>query len=294
MKGKTVRNILSIWIFIALVVLGVGLALFINKFNSAPEDSKASALAGATIELQLKQRTSVSQDHQNLFNKGESVGFNVNLKTLPSGTYNKLVLRVQYAKANFDPAVKLFNVNSNTYNVLTTETSCTPIDANFDCKRVDIEKKTGNFVPEEGVAEINLVTKSLTLLSNNNVLIFPKNSSDFNGSMYSYLINNSNIADPYIFDTSVEAQRYIRIEDQCFGDYNRIKGAAGDIVDSQDLARFMSLYNIKSPLQGADGELDIDNRGNSKNILDDADLAIFENNFGLTTCNRNKSDGLPL
>ncbi|MFS8130577.1 MAG: hypothetical protein ACMG57_01220 [Candidatus Dojkabacteria bacterium] len=304
MSGNTVRNILSIWIFAALVVLGVGLALFINKINAAPEDSKASALAGATIELGIKGRDNVSQPNQLLFNIGDKVSFSVIIPTFPTtgAIHDTLVLKLQYPKANFDVPSDLFVYDSTKYLGLTVATNpndtttCKPLSALYECRRIDITKLSKTtFVADEVVAEINLTAKALTTATTPIVVIFPKvvPTGVFPAASYSYVSNDVNQTDPLVFFTSPNANKLIKIEDQCYGDYNRLKGVSGEIVDPSDLSRFAGKYGGTVQLQGADQELDIDNRGASKNYINVSDLSIFASNYGTATCARNKSDGLP-
>lgn len=297
MANSTIRNILSLWIFVALVTLGVGLALFINKVNTAPSDSKASALAGASIELKLNQRSDVSEVNQSNFNIGDKLSFQVLISSFPKSSeqLDKLVLKLQYPKSNFDTSSDLFNIDTTKYqiNSQNIDTTCVAISALYECKRVDISKINKlNFENGEVVANLNLITKALTT-ANSPILIFPSNIDDFNPNSYSYIANSTNLNDPLVFADSTNASKQIKVEDQCFGDYNRKKGVIGDVVDADDLSRFASKYNTRIQLTGADLELDLDNRGASKNVIDDADLKIFTENYGFTSCNRNKSDGLP-
>lgn len=293
MSSNTVRNILSIWIFGALIALGVGLALFINKLNTAPEDSQASALAGATIELGVKQRSNVSIDNQLLFNVGDTVGFTVSLPTFPSNTgHDTLVLRVQYAKANFEAPANLF-VYDTTKFFAVSSTLCTPINATYECRRMDFTKPSGSAAQGEMVTDINLIAKTVTPVAGAPVLVFPATVAAFNPAMHSYIANSANTTDPLVFAVSPKANKNIRVEDQCYGDYNRLKGVSSEIVDPLDLSRFASKYGTPTQLQGADAELDIDPRGSSAQFLNASDLSVFASNYGVAACNRNRSDGLP-
>lgn len=295
MSGNTVRNILSLWIFVALIALGVGLALFINKINTAPETSQASALAGATIELGIKGRDNVSQTNQLLFNIGEEVNFSVLIPTFPTdgSTHDTLVLKFQYPKANFDPVGNLFTVDGNKYlgvPVAVNTTTCAPISTLYDCRRIDITKldKT-SFVNGENVATVTLKAKALTLAATPPVIIFPKAGTVFTAASYSYVSNDVNQTDPLVFAASPNANKLIKVENQCLGDYNRLKGVSGEIVDPQDLSRFAGKYKA-GPLQGADKELDLDATGTSAGVLDQSDLSPFANNYGLATCTVAKSN----
>lgn len=300
MSGNTVRNILSIWIFAALVVLGVGLALFINKINTAPEDSKASALTTATIELGIKGRANVSEANQLLFNIGDNVSFSVILPTFPVGGTVKdtLVLHFQYPKASFEEPTALFTVDSSKYlgviPPVLDATNCAPISALYTCKRIDITKLDNtNFLAGEIVATVTLKAKALTTASTPPVIVFPKAGTTFAAASYSYVSNKDNIQDPLVFGPSANANKLIKVEDQCFGDYNRVKGVSGEIVDPQDLSKFASKYGGTTQLQGSDQELDLDNRGASLNYINVSDLSIFAGNYGTAACARNKSEGLP-
>jgi len=300
MSGNTVKNILSIWVFVALIGLGVGLALFISKVNSAPEDSQASPLATA-IELGIQNRPEVSVDNQTLFNVGDTIVFNVDLPTLPTtgGPYKTLVLRVQYIKANFTQPTKVFEYDSSKYQglvVATTALNCKPIDATYTCLRLDLSNKAegASFKAGETVAKVNLTASTITPAAGAKVIIYPASGAQTITSVkdsYSYIINEANRDDIYVFASSATSVKTIKVENQCYGDYNRVKGQSSEIVDPLDLSRFASNYGI--PLTGANLELDIDDRDASKGIINLGDLEVFRTNYGQPTCLRNRSNGLP-
>ncbi|MEO6729020.1 MAG: hypothetical protein ABIM99_03795 [Candidatus Dojkabacteria bacterium] len=298
MSGNTVRNVLSIWIFVALVGLGVGLALFINKINTAPEDSKASALAGATIELGIQARPNVSEANQLLFNVGDTIGFTVSLPTFPTdGNRNTIILRVQYLKANLEAPSDLFTVDKTKYLGVPVDspTSCVPLSAAYICRRMDISRLDGvNFTSGEVVANLKLTAKVITPAAGAKVEIFPATVAGFLPDSHSYISNKLNINDPLVFALSPKANKVIKIDDQCYGDYNRLTSTiSGEIVDPSDLSVFAQKYGGKTLLQGSDQELDIDTRGVSKDYIEGNDLRIFAQNYGLATCTLNRSDTLP-
>lgn len=295
MSNNLVKNLLSIWIFAALVALGIGLVLLVQNSSAAPEDSKAALATGTEITLGVKQRTGVSPNNQGRFNVNETANFSVTLSKIPENSnYDTIILRVQYLKAVFDPAPTAFTINTNTYFAQQGGV-CTPASATYGCMRVDIQKLNGKFAAGEVVADVSLLAKALTTTTTpaNVVMVYPDTKiTGATNDSYSYLRNPNNVTDPANFDTSAGAQVTVKVEDQCYGDYNRLLGASKEIVDPEDLSRFALNYGTAA-LAGLNIELDIDTRGSSANRLDVQDLSIFASNYGLTTCTRRKSQGLP-
>jgi hypothetical protein len=304
MSSNTVKNILSLWIFAALVALGIGLVLLVQQMNAAPEDSKAAVLTATTIEVGVVPRTGVSASNLNLYNLNDTVKVRVKINNVPtSPAYTTIVLKVQYAKGILDPAPD-FYVNSDpskylanvvTNGTVAVGTSCTPTSAAHNCARVDISRRTGTLESGEVVAELSFVAKSLTTAATaaNNIRVYPDTVAGFIANQHSYLANPDTSV-PDNFALSANAKTSITVEDQCYGDYDRKVWSSGEIVGPNDLGRFAQSYGLVAALTGDALELDIDTRTDAtKGRLDLSDLSVFAGNYGLSTCNRKKSQGLP-
>jgi hypothetical protein len=298
-KGSN-KTLLAFLFIIGLTVLVSGILFYTSKDKEEDtiNDASVAAVTGASLKLELKGRTDRPADPtvQSTFNVKEKAEFNV-VATLPAATaggttsnYRAMVLKIQLDKRYFDETTVLMNIDQAKYFAQPSNgfVNCTAIDVNYACKEISISVlNDGKFATTENFGLFSVIAKAPSSAAKISVDRIAA-AVVFSDAKYSYLqgLSDASVADNFI--PSADAQKSLIIEDQCLGDYNRIKGPENAIVDINDFSEFAKNYN--KALTGSTLMFDLVKvTGEPNQILNVQDLAKFADNYKKATCVHLKS-----